>query len=181
MITIRLGMPRDAAALAELAATTFREAFASDNTPEDLELHLGHSYGVLQQTAELEDPAIDTLLAFAGDDMAGYAQVCASEPPSCVRGTNALELWRFYVAKSWHGRGVAQALMWAAIEAARARGAQALWLGVWERNQRAQAFYRKMGFADTGSKVFVLGTDEQTDRVMTLRLEREPADGATPP
>jgi ribosomal protein S18 acetylase RimI-like enzyme len=178
MITIRRGVPDDAAALAELAATTFHETFAIDNTPEDLALHLANSYGVAQQTAELENPAIDTLVALSGDDMVGYAQLCSGESPSCVGHTSAIELWRFYVAQSWHGRGVAQALMRAAIEAAQARSAEVLWLGVWERNPRARTFYLKMGFVDVGSKVFVVGTDEQTDRVMALPLARQSVDGA---
>ena len=74
-----------------------------------------------------------------------------------------IELKRLYVARAWHGRGVAQALMDAALDAARARGAQKLWLGVWERNPRAVAFYAKYGFVRVGEHTFVLGGDAQTD------------------
>jgi ribosomal protein S18 acetylase RimI-like enzyme len=65
-----------------------------------------------------------------------------------------------------HGRGVARQLMAAVFAAARGRSAQTLWLGVWEKNLRALAFYRKFGFVDVGSHQFVLGTDVQTDRLM---------------
>ena len=41
-----------------------------------------------------------------------------------------------------------------------------LWLGVWERNVRAQAFYRKQGFTVVGSQIFRLGSDPQRDLVM---------------
>jgi len=58
--------------------------------------------------------------------------------------------------------------MAATVAAARGRGSASLWLGVWERNPRAQAFYKKSGFADVGSHTFFVGTDEQTDRVMEL-------------
>jgi ribosomal protein S18 acetylase RimI-like enzyme len=57
--------------------------------------------------------------------------------------------------------------MAACIDATRARGAARLWLGVWERNARAIRFYQKHGFADIGTQVFRLGTDLQTDRVMS--------------
>ena len=50
------------------------------------------------------------------------------------------------------------------------RGAQTLWLGVWERNPRALAFYGKCGFVDVGEHVFLFGTDPQTDRVMARAL-----------
>jgi ribosomal protein S18 acetylase RimI-like enzyme len=53
---------------------------------------------------------------------------------------------------------------------ARARGAQTLWLGVWERNHRAQRFYAKHGFVDVGSHDFLVGKDRQTDRIMVRDL-----------
>ncbi|MFN0097433.1 MAG: GNAT family N-acetyltransferase [Gemmatimonadaceae bacterium] len=56
------------------------------------------------------------------------------------------------------------------VDAARHAGAEPLWLGVWERNPRAIAFYRKFGYADVGAHVFVVGTDPQTDRIMTRPL-----------
>jgi ribosomal protein S18 acetylase RimI-like enzyme len=61
---------------------------------------------------------------------------------------------------------VAHALMTAALAAAVERGAETIWLGVWERNPRAIAFYRKWGFEDVGSHDFLLGNDRQIDRLM---------------
>jgi ribosomal protein S18 acetylase RimI-like enzyme len=170
MITIRPGTTTDAAALARFAAATFQDAFGSDNRPEDMALHLERSYGLRQQTAELRDPAITTLFAVADDQLAGYAQVRPGTPPPSVVAAGSLELWRFYVDRPWHGKGVAQPLMDAVVAAARARGARRLWLSVWERNPRAQAFYRKAGFTRVGEKIFMVGTDPQTDHVMALAL-----------
>ena len=45
-----------------------------------------------------------------------------------------------------------------------------MWLGVWERNERAKGFYRKCGFLDVGSQPFILGEDHQTDLVMVSEL-----------
>jgi GNAT superfamily N-acetyltransferase len=125
---------------------------------------------VAQQAAELAHPAITTLVASVDGALTGYAQLRLSRSPACVTAARPLELWRFYVARAWHGRGVAQELMAGAVAAARGRGAASLWLGVWERNRRAQAFYKKSGFVDVGSQTFLVGTDEQTDRVMELIL-----------
>jgi ribosomal protein S18 acetylase RimI-like enzyme len=55
-------------------------------------------------------------------------------------------------------------------EAARSRGAGTLWLGVWERNVRAQGFYRKAGFTVVGSQIFVLGSDAQRDLIMAKQV-----------
>jgi diamine N-acetyltransferase len=173
-LTIRRGVPADARRLADLAASTFRETFAVENRPEDMALHVSRAYGLSQQEAELANPEMTTVLAEVDGQLAGYAQLRAHAVPDCVRGITPLELWRFYVAAPWHGRGIAHALMQGVEMEARAREAQTLWLGVWERNERAKSFYRKCGFRDVGSQVFVLGTDAQTDRIMVRSLPSEP-------
>ena len=123
-----------------------------------------------QQTAELTDPAVITLLVDAGGQTIAYAQLRTGHAPGCVTGPRPIELWRFYIARDWHGRGIAQVLMDRVLAEAREAGAETMWLGVWERNARALAFYGKSGFADVGEHVFLFGTDPQTDRVMVRTL-----------
>src|SRR3954464_5909337 len=163
---IRTGEASDAKALAELAARTFGETFAADNRPEDIAAHIANAYGTCQQEKELVDPDIATLLVEVDAQLVGYAQLRPGLPPACGTGARPIELWRFYIAHAWHGRGVAQALMNKVETGASVGGARTLWLGGWERNERAQAFYRKNGFVDVGSHVFMLGTDAQTDRIL---------------
>ena len=169
-MNIRRGVVEDAAVLADLARTTFHDAFAATNDPADMALHLQRAYGVSQQTAELEDPGITTLLAEKDGLAIAYAQIRHHHVPECVTTDAPLELWRFYVDRGWHGRGVAPALMDRVKSEARLRGARTLWLGVWEHNARARAFYAKCGFIDAGEHIFVFGTDRQTDLVMTMAL-----------
>jgi diamine N-acetyltransferase len=170
MATIRHGTVADAAALAAFAARTFSETFAQDNTEADMAAHLAKAYGVAQQTAELSDPTVTTLLAHRDQTLVAFAQVRRNRPPAVVPDPEAIELYRFYVDRPAHGTGVAQLLMAAVFEAARALGGRHVWLGVFERNPRAIAFYGKSGFRDVGSQVFVLGTDPQADRVMFARV-----------
>lgn len=170
-LQIRSATAADAAALAEFGARTFFETFAADNTPEDMNQHLASAWNPGLQLAEIQDPQLDTLLAVNGaGTLAGFAQVYAGPAPDCVRGEKSVELKRFYIDKPWQGRGLARNLMAAVERAAQARGARELWLGVWERNERAQAFYRKCGFRAVGRKIFVVGTDPQTDDVMVREL-----------
>ena len=82
-----------------------------------------------------------------------------------------MEIQRFYVDHAWHGQGVARQLMAACVATARARGGATVWLGVWERNARAIRFYTKHGFTDVGTHDFLLGSDRQTDRVMSRPVE----------
>jgi ribosomal protein S18 acetylase RimI-like enzyme len=176
-IVIRAGVTTDATALGELATQTFRDTFAADNRPEDIALHIAHAYGKSQQRSELVDPDIATLIVEVDGQMAGYAQLRSGVTPRCVTGEAPIELWRFYIAQAWHGQGVAQALMQRVGTEAYRRGRRTLWLGVWERNERAKAFYRKNGFTDVGSHVFTLGTDAQTDRIWVRPLPMERPNG----
>ncbi len=162
--------PEDAARLAEFGARTFYESFAADNTPEDMRRHLELAWSPDKQLAELRDPDIDTLIVRApqGEWMA-FAQLRAGTVSDGVPA-GSIELWRFYVDQRWHGQGIAGSLMNAAKQRARKRGATTFWLGVWERNERAKAFYSKHGFRKVGTQVFVVGSDPQTDHVMLCQL-----------
>jgi GNAT superfamily N-acetyltransferase len=167
-VRVRRGVPDDAGTLTELGERTFRDAFAADNRPEDVEAHTTATYGVDRQALELADPACTYLIAEApgADAPAGYALVRAGPAPARVGGAAPLEVVRFYVDRRWHGRGVAQALMAAVVAEAERRGAQTLWLSSWERNARGIRFYEKCGFRDVGSHTFWVGSDPQTDRLM---------------
>lgn len=168
--TIRKGTVADAPLLAALAERTFVDTFAHDNDPADMTAHVAHSYGVAQQTAELADLDRVTLIGETAGQPMAYAQVRRGAAPPCVAGPSPVELQRFYVERGWHGRGVARQLMEAVVETGRSLGAETLWLGVWERNARAMAFYAKCGFVDVGSQEFRLGGDLQTDRVFARPL-----------
>jgi ribosomal protein S18 acetylase RimI-like enzyme len=170
-VQIRPATVADAAALAEFGARTFFETFESDNRPEDMAMHLARAWHPDLQRAEIEDAGLDTLLACDGAGrLAGFAQLRAAHPPAGIAVRNPVELKRFYVDKPWQGQGLARQLMDAVDRKARDRGASELWLGVYERNERAQAFYRKCGFRIVGSQIFVVGTDPQRDHVMLRNL-----------
>lgn len=172
-LTIRRGAVEDAGLLAELGARTFSETFAKDNTPEDLAAYLAQWFSVAQQTAELNDPASTFLIAEIGGAAAGYAKLHDGAPERGVEGSNPVELVRLYVSRDWLGRGVGEQLMRACIDEARRTGHDTIWLGVWERNARAQAFYRKWNFRTFGEHMFQLGSDVQRDLLMQRDLISE--------
>ena len=169
-VSIRRGTVADARPLAEFAARTFVETFGPQNNPEDLEAYLATAYGESQQAAELADPEVITLLAMTKEAIVGYAQVRKKHAPPCVTHDRPVEVYRFYVDRPAQGTGLAAALMAEARQVARELGGLHLWLGVWERNARGIAFYRKMGFTDIGSHDFYVGSDRQTDRVLITTL-----------
>lgn len=168
--TIREARVSDAAALAILAEATFRETFQSSNTKEDMDLHCAEHFGVNIQSAEILTPAITTFVAEHQTNLVGFAQLALERPARCVSADRPSELHRIYIASSWQGTGLASRLLAAVLSAARGSKSDYIWLGVWEHNPKAIAFYLKAGFAFIGNHEFVLGRDRQRDRVMGLPL-----------
>lgn len=165
---IRNATGADAAPLAALAERTFRDTFAAVNTVDDIEAYVRAAFALDRVRGELADGANTFLLAFT-DDVArpnGYAKLRTGTTEPSVTGPRPVELQRLYVDQSALGHGVGAALMRACLAAAGAAGHRTLWLGVWERNARAIAFYDRWGFATVGHHVFRLGSDDQTDLVM---------------
>ncbi len=170
--TLRQAAPSDARALADFAAAAFSDTFAADNTPADMAAYRAEAFGDERQRAELIDPACTVLLAERGDALMGYAMLRDGAAPAGVEGVtpgDAIEIARLYAGKRWIGTGVGAALMQRCLDLAASRGREWVWLGVWERNTRAIAFYARWGFIDVGSQFFQLGADRQTDRIMARR------------
>ena len=170
-VTVRRATPADAAALAAFAAEAFRDTFAADNTPEDMAVYLAKSFGEPIQQAEIDDPEVTVFLAEKENELVGYVLLRDGGVSSCVHDTPALEIARLYAGRRWIGAGIGARLMRHCLDEAAARGKHSLWLGVWERNARAIAFYERWGFIDVGAQSFQLGADLQTDRVMTRRVQ----------
>ena len=170
VVSIRRATVADAAALAAFGAKTFADTFGAFHSASDLAMHLAETFGVPRQRAELTDPATVTLFVEIDGALAGFTQVYAGEVPDCVTGPAPIEIKRFYIDTPFHGQGVAQRLIDAAYAAGRERGAQTVWLGVWEHNPRAIAFYRRQGFTQVGAHTFMVGTDATTDLLFARTL-----------
>ena len=171
-LSIRTATSEDAAALAELARRTFHDTFAADNEPADMQAYLDSALSRSRLDAELADPQNVFLLAHGEDSRAplGYAKLRLDSPlPVPGADGTALELSRLYVDRPALGRGVGAALMRTILGLARARHYPTVWLGVWEHNLRAQQFYARWGMRVVGRQPFMLGTDLQSDLLMSVR------------
>jgi GNAT superfamily N-acetyltransferase len=163
-------MAADAGLLAELAARTFYETFAKDNTPENMAEHLKSSYSPEIQLAELTTPGHLFLIAEEADTPIGFAHLILGSTEEAVSGAKPLEVRRIYVAQNQIGKGIGKALMQATIHEASQRNCDCIWLGVWEKNPRAMAFYQQWGFVTVGAHIFDVGGDPQQDYLMELKL-----------
>jgi ribosomal protein S18 acetylase RimI-like enzyme len=167
---LRPALPADAASLAALAERTFRDAFGAGNSPANMELHCAKAFGPEIQQREIADRGLVTMIAEIDDRMVGYSQLRLLHAHASVVAERPAELNRIYVVAEWHGRGVARDLMQHALDTAARAGCDCLWLGVWEHNPKAMAFYRKFGLDVTGSHAFMLGNDLQRDVIMAVKI-----------
>jgi len=163
---IRTAVAADAAALAALAEKTFREAFGEMNSPADTDEHCRRHYSPSIQAVEIAAAGRVTLVSSFSQRLTAFTQLRWSAPPTCVVGPAAAEIQRFYVDREFHGSGLANRLMHEALATLSRHGSATAWLGVWEKNPRGIAFYRKLGFSEVGEQTFVVGADVQRDLVM---------------
>ena len=169
-MNIRYGTTDDARMLSELGAKTFYDTFAKDNTPENIQAYLKASFSPEIQLRELSDPDNIFLIIESRNTPIGYAQLILNNTDNAIGGTKPLEIRRIYATKEYLGKGIGMELMQATIREARQRGCDCVWLGVWEKNQRAIDFYKKWGFREVGTHLFSVGDDPQNDHVMELEL-----------
>lgn len=170
MTGIRRAQASDAPSLAVLAERTFRDTFGPRNSPENMDSHCAKVFGAEIQQREIGERGLVTTLAEAEGRMVGFSQLRFASAHASVAARRPAELTRLYVVAEWHGRGVARALMQDALDTAAREGCDVLWLGVWEHNPKAMAFYRKFGLDIVGTHAFMLGQDRQRDLVMAVKL-----------
>lgn len=163
--SIKRASLEDAPALAAMGRTTFYDTFTGTCTEQDMQGFLEEYFNTTQVETELKDPDDFFFFIYADQQLAGYMRFkedYRSFPE--IKQWKALELKRIYVLKEFHGKGVAPLLLEHYLQFARDHQYEVAWLGVWEHNLRAQQFYLKHGFANSGyTHDFPIGDTPQTD------------------
>ncbi len=170
MITIRYATIADAELIADMSRQTFYESFAWQNTDEDINKFMNEQFTkkALMKEVELNDSTF--FLAYDGEEPVGYARLREGEIRPEFAGKTSIEIARIYALQSSIGKGVGKALMKTCLDVAAEQNKEVIWLGVWEKNNRAIAFYTKFGFEKFSKHKFLLGNDLQTDWLMMKSL-----------
>lgn len=170
-LQFRLAGAADAAVLGEFMARNFLAAYGHCSSEDNVLTALQVHYGEHAQTRQLNDPNRCNIIALAGADLVGHAQLhIGAIAPAQAACLPALELSRFYVDTRFHGGGVAQKLMARVKREAAGYGAGCLWLSVWQESPRAIGFYQKEGFRIAGELIFMVGDDPKDDWLMVCDL-----------
>jgi ribosomal protein S18 acetylase RimI-like enzyme len=169
-LSIRKATVKDATIVASFGARTFEEAFGSQNTKEDMEAYLSSNFNEERIRSQLSDESSNFLLVYKENRLIGYSMLHAGDAPDAVSGLKPIELVRIYIDGIHKGKGHGSRLMEACVQAAAETDHDVIWLGVWEKNESAIAFYRKWGFEKVGIIEFILGSDVQHDFIMERRI-----------
>ena len=152
-ITIRRATLDDANLISVLGTTTFYEAYYEQDQPAALASYILESFSPDQIRCEMETPGSEFFIIFLDEKAVGYAKLREDPPAPGVSSENAIELQRFYAVERVWGKGVGEILLNHVLDAAREKGFDTLWLGVWEENTRGRRFYEKQGFTATAGRL----------------------------
>lgn len=156
--------------LQKIGRQTFSETFSTFNTEENMKEYLEKEFSDEKLNIELADPNSEFYFAILNEKVIGYLKINLGQSQTEIKDANALEIERIYVLKEFQGKMVAPLLFEKALEISKKKNMDYLWLGVWEKNERAIRFYRKNGFVEFDKHLFRLGNDEQTDLMMKRKL-----------
>lgn len=169
-VNVRLAGISDAELIADMSRKTFYDTFAGYNTAGDMEKFMEEQFTRENLINEVSQPGNIFLLAYSDGQPAGYARLRYSKAPAAITGFRAIEIARIYSVTEMIGKGIGGALMRECISVARNQGNTVIWLGVWEKNQRAIDFYKRWDFEKFSEHEFILGSDVQTDWLMKKML-----------
>ena len=170
MIEIRPAQLTDIPILRAIAIETQVDTFGEHNTPENMQAFLQDAYNPDQFKKELQETGSIYYIAWEGETAAGFLRLRRSDEAEAFLGQNTIELQRLYVTKDFLGKKVGTKLMAQALQYARDGKFEWIWLGVWEKNFKAQEFYKKWEFERFSEHIFWLGADPQTDWLLKLKL-----------
>ena len=162
---------QDIEKLQKIGRQTFFETFSESNSEENMQKYLDEGFSIEKLTTELTDTNAEFYFAVFDAEVIGYLKLNFGDSQTELKDNKALEIERIYVSKEFHGKSVGQLLYDKAIEVAKQKNADYIWLGVWEENPRAISFYKKNGFVEFDKHIFKLGDDEQIDIMMKLNLK----------
>ncbi len=168
--TIRYASATDASGLSRLGAQTFRATYAETNPPHVVDAYVAEHYSTAVQLAELQDDRLIYLVAEIDTQLVGFALLRTDQTHPDVEAARPMRLARIYVDAPYLGAGLGSALMERCIAEGVTRGHDVLWLGVWEENRKAIAFYERWGFGRVGVEIFDVGGDKQRDEILTLPI-----------
>ena len=156
----------DLSILKEISINTFCETFSKDNKPEDTQKYIETNFTNEKLLSEIRTIGSQFFIAFFNNKLSAYLKLNTGEAQTEKQGNESLEIQRIYVLSEFQGKRIGSLLMEKSEEEAKKMNIKRIWLGVWEHNKSALAFYNKKGFKRFGEHVFMFGNEAQTDYLL---------------
>jgi diamine N-acetyltransferase len=157
--------------LQKISIATFNQAFEHQNTKADIALHAQKSYAIEKLLHEINNAESQFYFLYAENNLAGYLKINWGKAQTENKFANSLEVERIYLLNPYQGKGLGKQFIEFAISQALQKKLDIIWLGVWEHNTNAIAFYKKLGFNPFSTHIYVVGTDPQTDILMSKTIK----------
>lgn len=157
--------------LQEVGKQTFQETFAEHNSEENMKTYLEKEFAIEKLQAQLHNKDSAFYFATLESKVIGYLKINFGLSQTELKDNASIEIERIYVLKEFHGKKIGQLLYDKAMQIAKEKKVDYIWLGVWEENKKALHFYTKNGFVVFDKHLFKLGNDEQTDLMMKLQVK----------
>ena len=159
--------------LRQMAEITYRATFGPVNTQKDMDDYINTAFSAQKLESEILNPASAFYLGLEVQQPVGYIKLNLAPAQTEINDEDCMELERIYVLPEQQGYGYGQQLLQKAIDMAEEQQKAYIWLGVWEKNEKAIGFYQKNGFYRFGQHLFCLGQDAQTDYLMRKDLKQK--------
>lgn len=153
MPMIEMAQSTDVNTIRDLSIATFAETFASLNTEEDMEQYNERHFSTDELQREIDNPDSTFMVAKVDGVPAGYMKVNVGDAQTEEMLGNRMEVQRLYILRQYKRNGLGARFMHTAFDMARAQGKSVIWLGVWEHNDAAIAFYKRMGFVSNSVRM----------------------------
>jgi ribosomal protein S18 acetylase RimI-like enzyme len=170
MITIQRVKLSEADTLLAYSKKTFYDFFSHWNAPANMEAYSTVAFTRQNMLDQLNNINSEFYFALYEGDIVGYLKLNFNNAQTEFHDKNALEIERIYVSGEHHGKHIGKQLLNFALDIARDKKFDYVWLGVWEHNHKAIGFYEHYGFEVFSSHRFLLGEDLQTDLLMKIKL-----------
>ena len=169
-IHLRVGIEQDAESIAQLGSLAFETAFKNENNAAELIDYLSTEYTAQAIAQTMSKPEVSFRVADSEVGIRGFTQLEDAGPPG-DETRDALKMDRLYIHPSNIGTGLGKTLLQDAIELAKSRNKESLWLMVLRPNTRAVIFYRDFGFIQFGTSPGKFKGDAEIELWMKLDLK----------
>jgi len=163
----------DVKILQKIGKETFSATYSLNTTSKEMADYLEIAFVEQKLVAEIKNPNSEFYFAKINQKVIAYLKVNIGDAQTDFQPENSLEIERIYVLKEFQGKKIGLALLNKAIDLAKEKNTDYIWLGVWQKNPMAIQFYKKHNFVEAGTHPFVFGGMTHNDLLMKLNIKSE--------